>query len=78
MAIPWKNRRLTHVLCASPIHELLVRSFYKHYGELFDSDNLEKCIMESKTQVAGFNCMDDQNKQAAFSVISTVSCNNLC
>lgn len=73
MAILWKNRRLNHAFCSSPIHEVLTRSFYKHYGEGPESGSLEKtCMAELKIQVTGFNCMNDQIKQAAFSLISSV------
>ncbi|CAI9785507.1 unnamed protein product [Fraxinus pennsylvanica] len=68
MAILWKNRRLNHAFCSSPIHEVLRRSFYKHYGERSESGSLEKTCM---AEVTGFNCMDDQIKQAAFSLISS-------
>ncbi|XP_022883123.1 separase-like [Olea europaea var. sylvestris] len=74
MAILWKNRRLNHAFCSSPIHEMLIRNFYKYYGERFKSGNLEKtCMAELKIQVTGFNCMDDQIKQAALGVISSAS-----
>ncbi|CAI9785506.1 unnamed protein product [Fraxinus pennsylvanica] len=68
MAILWKNKRLNHAFCSSPIHEVLRRSFYKHYGERSESGSLEKTCM---AEVTGFNCMDDQIKQAAFSLISS-------
>ncbi|KAL2460485.1 Separase [Abeliophyllum distichum] len=69
----WKNRRLSHALCASPINELFIRTFSKHHGQFYKSEDFWRtCMVELKPLVAGFDHANDEIKQAASDFISNV------
>lgn len=70
----WKNRRLSHALCASPINDVFIRTFFKHCGQFYNSgDFWRTCAVELKPLLAGFDHTDDDIKKAASDLISNVS-----
>ncbi|CAA2934735.1 separase isoform X1 [Olea europaea subsp. europaea] len=69
----WKNRRLSHALCASPINDVFIRTFFKRCGQFYNSgDFWRTCAVELKPLLAGFDHTDDDIKKAASDLISNV------
>lgn len=69
----WKNQRLGHALCVSPINHKLMRNFSEHWSELCDSNEFWKsCMKELNPLVVGFHHIDKEIKQTASDLISHV------
>lgn len=70
----WKNRRLSHALCASPVNHMFIETFSKHQSQLSNSSIFwSKCMEELKPLVVGFHHINNEIKQAASDLISNVS-----
>lgn len=70
----WKNKRLSHALCASPVNHMFIGTFSKHQSELCNSSTFwSKCMEELKPLVVGFHHINNEIKQAASDLISDVS-----
>lgn len=70
----WKNKRLSHALCASPVNHMFIETFSKHQSQLCDSSMFwRKCSEELKPLVVGFHHINNEIKQAASDLISNVS-----
>ncbi|GFP93870.1 separase [Phtheirospermum japonicum] len=69
----WKNKRLSHALCPSPVNHMFVETFSKHQSQLCNSAEFWRmCTGELKPLVVGFHHIDNEIKQAAFDLISNV------
>ncbi|XP_073049001.1 separase isoform X1 [Primulina eburnea] len=69
----WRNLRLGHALCVSPINHKLMRDFSKQWNELCDSNEFWKsCMNELNPLVVGFHHIDKEIKQTASDLISHV------
>lgn len=70
----WKNKRLSHALCVSPVNHMFTETFFKHQSQLCNSSIFwSKCMEELKPLVVGFHHINDKIKQAASDLISNVS-----
>ena len=70
----WKNKRLSHALCASPVNHTFIITFSKHQSQLCNSSLFwTKCMEELKPLVVGFHHINNEIKQAASDLISSVS-----
>lgn len=70
----WKNKRLSHALCASPVNHIFIETFSKHESQLCISSMFwRKCMEELKPLVVGFHHINHEIEQAAFDLISNVS-----
>ncbi|XP_073125634.1 separase isoform X2 [Henckelia pumila] len=69
----WKNLRLGHALCVSPINHKLMRKFSKQWSELYDCNEFWKsCMKELNPLVVGFHHIDEETKHTASDFISHV------
>ncbi|KAL3620880.1 hypothetical protein CASFOL_035792 [Castilleja foliolosa] len=69
----WKNKRLSHALCPSPVNHMFVEMFSKHQSQLCNSAGFYRmCMWELKPFVVGFHHIDNEIKQAASDLISKV------
>ncbi|KAK6135420.1 hypothetical protein DH2020_030839 [Rehmannia glutinosa] len=74
----WKNKRLSHALCASPVNHMFVKTFSKHQSQLGNSAEFWRmCMEELKPLVVGFGHINNEIKQAASDLSSNVE-NILC
>lgn len=70
----WKNKRLSHALCASPVNHMFIETFSKHQSQLCDSSMFWRNFTEElKPLVVGFHHINNEIKQAASDLISNVS-----
>ncbi|XP_057803899.1 separase isoform X2 [Salvia miltiorrhiza] len=69
----WKNKRLSHALCASPVNHMFIGTFSKHESQLCNSSIFwSKCMEELQPLVVGFHHINNEIKQAASDLISSV------
>ncbi|KAK6156913.1 hypothetical protein DH2020_011161 [Rehmannia glutinosa] len=69
----WKNKRLSHALCASPVNHMFVKTFSKHQSQLGNSAEFWRmCMEELKPLVVGFGHINNEIKQAASDLSSNV------
>ncbi|XP_047976121.1 separase isoform X2 [Salvia hispanica] len=69
----WKNKRLSHALCVSPVNHTFISTFSKHQSQLCNSSLFwTKCMEELKPLVVGFHHINNEIKQAASDLISSV------
>lgn len=69
----WKNRRLSHALCASPVNHMFIETFFKHQSQLSSSAKFWRTCMEQlQPLIVGFHNIDNEIKQAASDLISKV------
>ncbi|KAF9608453.1 hypothetical protein IFM89_009819 [Coptis chinensis] len=55
LAMLWANRRLTHALCTTPIHEDVVSSFAQHFDDRSNTVGFWiSCIKDSQSLTVGF------------------------
>lgn len=70
----WKNKRLSHALCASPVNDIFIEPFSKHQSQLCKSSEFWRmCLEELKPLIVGFQHSNNEIKQAASDLISSVS-----
>lgn len=70
----WKNKRLNHALCASPVNDVFMNTLSKHQSQLCTSSEFwSMCVEELKPLVVGFHHINNEIKQAASDLISNVS-----
>ncbi|KAL7119495.1 hypothetical protein ACP275_02G066600 [Erythranthe tilingii] len=69
----WKNRRLSHGLCASPVNHMFIDTFAKHQSQFSTSTKFWRtCMEELKPLIVGFHHINTEIKQAASCLISSV------
>ncbi|KAI3445664.1 hypothetical protein Pfo_002329 [Paulownia fortunei] len=69
----WKNKRLSHALCASPVNHMFIKTFSKHQSQVCNSAGFWRmCMEELKPLVVGFHDINNEIKQAASDLISNV------
>ncbi|KAG8368750.1 hypothetical protein BUALT_Bualt15G0078400 [Buddleja alternifolia] len=69
----WKNKRLSHALCPSPVNHMFIETLSKHQTQVCNSAELWRmCIEELKPLIVGFHDINDEIKQAASDLVSHV------
>ncbi|KAH6777375.1 hypothetical protein C2S51_008687 [Perilla frutescens var. frutescens] len=69
----WKNKRLSHALCASPVNHMFIETFSNYQSQLCNSSIFwGKCMEELKPLVVDFHQTNNEIKQAASDLISNV------
>ncbi|KZV21176.1 separase-like [Dorcoceras hygrometricum] len=68
----WKNQRLGHALCVSPINHKLIRTFSRHSIEICDSNEFWKSCMKELNPLVGFHHIDKEIQQTASNLIHHV------
>ncbi|KAL6517690.1 hypothetical protein OROMI_033391 [Orobanche minor] len=69
----WKNKRLSHALCASPVDHMFIETISKHQSQLYNcAEFWRMCMEELKPLVVGSHPINNEIKQAASLLISNV------
>ncbi|KAL6545762.1 hypothetical protein OROGR_009636 [Orobanche gracilis] len=69
----WKNKRLSHALCASPVNHMFIETISKHQSQLCNcAEFWRMCMEELKPLVVGSHPINNEIKQAASLLISNV------
>ncbi|KAL6494538.1 hypothetical protein OROGR_031338 [Orobanche gracilis] len=69
----WKNKRLSHALCASPVNHMFIETISKHQSQFCtDAEFWRMCMEELEPLVVGSHPINNEIKQAASLLISNV------
>ncbi|KAL6543575.1 hypothetical protein OROGR_010072 [Orobanche gracilis] len=69
----WKNNRLSHALCASPVNHMFIETISKHQSQFCtDAEFWRMCLEELKPLVVGSHPINNEIKQAASLLISNI------
>ncbi|KAL8478593.1 hypothetical protein ACS0TY_030468 [Phlomoides rotata] len=69
----WKNKRLSHALCASPVNDIFMETFSKHQSQNCKSSEFWRmCLEELRPLIVGIQHINNEIKQAASDLISNV------